>query len=608
MISQSTNEDSLADSLKSTVLGIFDETAGEVPVAVISFSKTQLLQRLKNWSLSKCPHSIFTLEELGYLDFPRTRSGKIQKNLLADAIVHRKMPEASVVTLAISGLGDLMLNLWKSLIGYDVDITDPIDSFADSITILTFCDKLVRQGKHLYFEDFHPGDSTKSIEELLVRRISSCQTNQVSKLTYPHDLMASVSAALMVQGLRVADVEMLTPVKYLFKYFVDGLRPQSYHHREAFRISSRTVEQVRTAMEKLIRAHATLRAFAVKLPDGSYTHAVIKSSHPLYAKLIKVRHVLGATEALAVVEDCSAWRFPSSQMFEFMIIEDSHCNIVVTFTFNHSIFDAISVIKWYRDMEQLLIRPSSSLAKTTPFQLFAELLEATATTSDAAKSLDFHISRLRGIASLKPALWPIQKAPGWMVAYDADANCFAEREKSRRNIGSSTETVPRRMALIQSKFFQTLKLVHNLTPAIVMLASVCLLNVFKTCQDHAILSVVDSGRKWPFLSQGLEDFLPALSTIDGPTIQWLLNIIIILKSETVLQFLIRMREEQSEISNHVHAPWNEILGRLDHESAVAESALMRQTFNWDITVGLRKSAEVSSSLMTLAGRWDWPDS
>jgi hypothetical protein len=78
--------------------------------------------------------------------------------------------------------------------------------------------------------------------------------------------------------------------------------------------------------------------------------------------------------------------------------------------------------------------------------------------------------------------------------------------------------------------------------------------------------------------------LPPAMGIDGPILEWPLDMIHILPSERVGVLLQRMKKDQVEVSKHIHAPWFKILDRLGDEGPIISDAAKRQCFSWDISL------------------------
>ena len=95
--------------------------------------------------------------------------------------------------------------------------------------------------------------------------------------------------------------------------------------------------------------------------------------------------------------------------------------------------------------------------------------------------------------------------------------------------------------------------------------------------------------------------------------EWSVEMVEVLKKgETVGGLLGRMKGEQEMLERHCHVPWGEVLKGLGggEESAVAEDASFRQSFVWDVSIGLGLAGGLDPGRergLEVVGRYDWPD-
>lgn len=398
------------------------------------------------------------------------------------------------------------------------------------------------------------------------------------------------------------DVEDIVPIKDSFFAVADGPRPQSFRHRMAFRIDGKTPEAIRGALEKGISSRPLFRAFLVKLPNRTPIHVVIRPGKGLYDILITEKHGLDDTAIQEMIVDDSGKSFSRIQMVQ-AIIAHSRNSTTLILTYNHSVFDAMSMIPWIRDLDMLMADPDTALLALTPFKLFADMTYSHQESMPATLDVQYMVKRLSGISKQTNALWPPQRAPNWMIGTDQDSQHRAARMDARK-----TEPIryPRVVTKTKVPYMSTLK-VKNIQPVIVVKTAIALFNIQQTGQEYAIFNNIDAGRNWPFMPAWIP--LPPAMSIDGPTIEWTMNMFRILPDETVEHLLNRIREDQEALSLHAHAPLFRILDGLESEGPVVVDALLRQTFNWDISLQYLDGYKYSDDLTTLKliERVDWPD-
>jgi hypothetical protein len=124
---------------------------------------------------------------------------------------------------------------------------------------------------------------------------------------------------------------------------------------------------------------------------------------------------------------------------------------------------------------------------------------------------------------------------------------------------------------------QVLKLKHHIKPAIAVKTAIAIFNIQQTGENVAIFKCMEIG--WPFVLHSTKDGFPPAMSIDGPTLEWPPDVIHILPSEYVRVLLQRMKEDQVEVSKHIHAPWFKVLDRLGDEGPIVSNAAKRQCFS-----------------------------
>jgi hypothetical protein len=191
-----------------------------------------------------------------------------------------------------------------------------------------------------------------------------------------------------------------------------------------------------------------------------------------------------------------------------------------------------------------------------------------------------------------------------MIANDADSPDLPSRTIARN--GRERVRYPRVVTKTKVPQMATLK-EKGIQPVIVVKTAIAIFNVRQTGQDHALFNTIDTGRSWPFMPSWIP--LPPAMSIDGPTMEWTGNMIHILGTETVGELLERMTEDQEELSKHAHAPLFRVLDGLGKEGPFVLQGLLRQCFNWDISLQCLDYAKYGDDLTTLklVERVDWPD-
>lgn len=113
----------------------------------------------------------------------------------------------------------------------------------------------------------------------------------------------------------------------------------------------------------------------------------------------------------------------------------------------------------------------------------------------------------------------------------------------------------------------------HITGSVIFKAAMALVNVARTKHTHALFANLEAARSsmpfWPDTFRHINSTngtsladLDA-SDVSGPTMNGVINLIPVEKSEKVLAFLKRIQSEQTELTKHAHAPWRHIIKALN---------------------------------------------
>ena len=139
--------------LTAEIVALPDEIAGEIPIAVVKKKKGQQVDVFKVRELldkelgtSWVPEEIVDVESLGIDDYPRTTSGKVQKNKLREILV--KQRERQSTDPKGENMLDMLLRLWTKLLGLRPDTLtaeSSVHDWADSLILARFSAVLHRE-------------------------------------------------------------------------------------------------------------------------------------------------------------------------------------------------------------------------------------------------------------------------------------------------------------------------------------------------------------------------------------------------------------------------------------------------------------------------------
>ncbi|RDA95429.1 hypothetical protein CP533_5364, partial [Ophiocordyceps camponoti-saundersi (nom. inval.)] len=640
-------EAALAESpgVQAQVVAVPDNIAGQLAVAVVSLpegvSKAQLAEKARRLGPKYAVDAVYTLDELGLDKMPVTSLGKPRKGLLREAVMAFCSRDNSAPGL--EELNDALAGTWEKMTGSRPSSTDRFAGFADSIMLLRYCDGVLRRtGKRLYVQDLAMHDTVAKQARLLLdrearepaapdtdceSRISclsdSLNTTRTTAFPPQHEgcdseLRAAAKEMIKSRGLRDCEVEAILPIKHAFHRMVTGQRARSFFLRVVFRVDDADEAQVRRGVEKGLRIRPVFRTVACHSPGGAPFHAVIRSHQQLFDRQIRNHGVDGEEEAQELYSNDELTLNNEGFMFSADIITSRATGrLYLSLTYNHSVVDAIFLLEWHRDLGQLIgQRHDWTVDDRSRYGHWVDLFVRYQDSLPARACVSFHVGRLRGISRLGRMLWPPQRAPGWIISNDEGSHHAEARRRIREQVWQGTWTerasefrYPRRSRVVCLPALPEMRRACGIEPAVLAKCAVIIFNTLQTASPYAVFTSWETGRSWPFLPYWTQSLLPPPASIDGPTTEWALNVIEVMEGETIHDFFQRMTLEHEEASRYQHAPWDKIVRELREEGQAAVEASFRQSFVWDVSMGmpLTGSGDQAGAVLHPTARHDWAD-
>ena len=609
--------------------------------------------------------AVYTLGELGLEKFPTTSIGKVKKEVLRQVVAKlRKHSQCREVKPTTNGwhtpsesksLVDQLMDVWQQLTGTRPSKDDSIMYLADSITLLRYCENVLRAcGKRLYLQDFIDNDTVAKQAHILETRnqqqaqfeaaskgipstafsgrgvkrpaqeLSSGEHNTdltgLNERIFASDeplIWRSAEEAVSRFGLEHTDIEDVLPIRESLHRTVIGQRPQSFQNRMVFHVRDIGGQQIRHGLENALASRPLMRTMVFRVADKIPFHVILPAKQAVLELLIHDIEVATEDDAMEISRaDSPQGRFAPFMFQGHLIkIRDSE-QYYLTMTFNHSVTDVMSLTQWHRELDRLIIDPDTAIPGLTPYKIFSDLFHQYQDSEPAQKSVHFHVKRLRGISRFERALWPPQRAPGWMISNDEGSSDVKQRHEARGKVWEGqwesrvTEfQYPRCCRAVWLPGLARLKEKQGVHPSLLAKSAVVIFNVLQTGSSHALFNVWESGRSWPFVPDWMEKLLPPAMSIDGPTAEWILNMVEVVKDETVADFFQRMGSEQDQIRRYQHVPWGQVVQGLRDEGHVAVDASYRQSFVWDVSMGMSasRSQRIDFTALEPKARYGWPD-
>lgn len=410
------------------MIGIPDETAGEVPVAVVKMpTKAQISKAARDMGAMYSLDGVYTLEELELQAFPLTRTGKVRKDELKKAVLRKQQavpnmvfpppkpphklqslvatpPESPFETANEAVPGDSvdliaeLSSIVSDLVGAVPSPNADLRTMMDSVSMLRYADRVMRKlGQRLYLQDViknptlegqalllqshgknsqaHPESHISGTVPMLGIQGDSLATENDTRSIWKDDRLhpkarpaaqAETLEALQQLKLDVSDVEMIYPLKAGYHRFAFTERPQTYRHRTVFTVRGATAGKVRQAVEIGLNSRPLLRTILARHVDKSFRLVGIQATSmlPLIIKMVEVPNNTALNE---LTQDDSTGAFYPSLCTQVLIVtvrDSGKVSLVVTYS--HAIFDVLSIQPFHGDLDYLISMPEPSLSALVP--------------------------------------------------------------------------------------------------------------------------------------------------------------------------------------------------------------------------------------------------
>jgi aryl carrier-like protein len=618
----------LIDSIQVQVVGVHDDVAGEIPVAVIKLSNEManhqdVLWRLrevaaKELGLTEQPFAYLTLDDLGLTSFPYTLSGKIKKGKLSEIVqehLKNRTTHSSPITGNVSTADDLV-QLWATVSGVTASTIDPkasVFTFADSITMMRLSSSVKKQlHKDLSVDDItkHPsideqavlldGRQVRTSIEPLTARLGPPTTSEMAHCQ-ESDAKAADTKKVALDMLRKLslswsdDVEDVFPAPDTSYIYLNRQRPQTWNQRVIYLAPKVNVEALTRAWEAVLVHHSMFRTVAIpvkpELAGGSHLFVVLRPSPNFWNCSIVTGLEVETPEDLrgAFLNEWADTLSGPLVRVAFASIKNPESSAFILVG-NHAAYDNLSMDLLIEDLKTAL---EHKLTKNNilyapghvPFKRFADSYFTYRSSEEAMEAATFHANRLRGIGNAKDSLWPKPRAPGFFKGQDdgwthpdgtpGDAllRTPLDPPHDRHGLDGLTRTAP-------VNTLRAMKEQYGIMPHVILKVAVALFNMRQTGTYTAMFANVEAGRKWP--SSSTEEDLPNPLGIAGPMFQVVLNRITVQgQMEKVLDVLKRAQDEQALLTQHSQAPLFKIASSLpSSDKEVFFDALARQGYNW----------------------------
>lgn len=617
--------------LAAEVVGVPDEMAGEVPIAIITTREgaavaASYLKDATSRDLGPAfaPKMIIRLDELGLTGWPTTASGKVRKVELR-AIVREYVQERKNAAVDSSApTVESLMKIWELISGADtLTPKSIIQSFADSLMMMQLSGMVKRELRHdVTVEQFKLCETIQDQADL----VDACpeKVARIQEHTRPgppaledipymgndnemyQTTKASVASMLDHVGLKWNDVEDVMPLPGWDALFCHRSRPMSWNLRFSYHapVDSARLEK---AVKEVMSYHPTLRSLALVNEGAEPLLVSIRNSDGWQRASLTSGWEVETKEDLKtlllddLVLDCATQPGPLVRIHIASVRSDGTSGLV--FVGSHAVHDMSMTKLWLEDLTTVL-SGEGLLTQHVPFKDYANAYYRHRNGAAADKGVQFWTSKLQGISSVpESTLWPEQRAPEWFKGADDGWSrwCGRKAREGERTVCSSQKLRAqkgiRRMAKVQN--LARLKAEHDVPVFMLVKAAIALLNIQQTGGKEAIFGTINAARTWPFRedynASEREMWRGNPLDISGCTTEYVLDRIPVSKHRSVLDFMQRVTKDEEQNSAFAHTPFGRIVDRLrdplfgddvrtwaerDRDAESLLPLIRRQSFNW----------------------------
>ncbi|KAF9890794.1 hypothetical protein FE257_005364 [Aspergillus nanangensis] len=609
-------QDPRFDSLQPQIVGATDAIAGEVPIAVVKADiSNELAEHMRDivrssLGLSSVPTKIVPLSSLGLDDYPKTSLGKVQKLKLKLVFDRRQQTHSSGTNhqpACDMEIVHQVKEVWARVLGknaQDIDITSPLSRVADSITMLIARDCVQKEtDRSVSLPDWTTATTIQD-QVVLLQGSKPYSENQAIPSGISQSACLGAMDMIHVSGNETAfnttkivieeeigkhhltwdDVQSVTPCSDFLQTICRSRVINTWNIRTLIVTTNASTADLHKALKLTLEHNPLMLSFMIVDPRLQNSELGLYIS--IHSGKFSDQCVLdyGTVETLEDAQSINMdYPFPDHTLlpgptFRALVVFVRETNSAAVITNN-----AIYLRRINEDIDRALQR--QPLHPRVPFNAWADSYHTLRSSPGAETSINFHVEYLRDVNQHIHALWP-HPTPQLTVS----------PERSDQN---------GHMIRFAAPSFVYLREKHPLITAPIILKAALALQVLShTNHTHAVFLNLEANRStFPFIPQSLAGYTPfsGAADVSGPTFSGVLNLISLHPSETVLDYLFRVQQDQAKLTAHANVPWYEVFRRLGLPAnevipRVAESLI----FNWMPGLGAAVAGENPFQEMTVA--------
>ena len=602
----------------SQVIGVPDEVAGEVPVAVIKVVNNGIIPKsllyehvIKELGVAFALERIMYLKELGLNDFPTTATGKVRKvdvkHLVTEHMRHESK-SSSCMTVHEPTVAALT-RIWAHFSGVPEDRISPsnsLEGMVDSVTVMRFRSQVKKElGKTLSLEELNQNptvlrqaDILDRHQEVVLRGTEAMLESMREGVPALSDVVHACGNQVTFDGIRRdaerelhsinlswdADVQEVLPIYDFLQYW--RASTESIIFRIAFACAQATKAQLRSSIETALTKHGMLRTMLVDSTLAGPSWVIIRPSSRWFDRQIKDGGIISRPEDLLTTtisyqKGQSVRRSKPVPLFYITLyhIEATQSAGFVVYG-DHSTYDARSVLSLFiEDLGKTLQDPAAVLPSRPSYNLFANSYYNYRTSVPAQLNLEYYCSRFKGIAQRRGALWPQESFQSVHGSQEQTADQLLLQGDITPGLTGITKHI--KIDMSNNQYLKVAKIPHS----VAIKAAIAIYNTQQTGHPYAFFSNLQMCRSYPFLDPQIADRLPDPMDMPGATIEVSFDNLYLDPSEQVSSLLHRMHHLQKEDTARAQFPSLRLQEQLEKaDSEFLPEVLRRQAINYNPVV------------------------
>ncbi|KAL8915756.1 MAG: hypothetical protein Q9172_006690 [Xanthocarpia lactea] len=602
----------VADVHSSQVVGVPDEVAGEVPVAVIKMSKAGTIDKnslqeriVQELGVTFALERVMDLKELAIDDWPTTATGKIRKVDVRQLVLDHFDFETKKSTreVAREPTKAALTRLWARFAGVPENQLSPtmsLEGMVDSVTVMRFRSQVKKElGKTFSLEELNANPTIVKQAAILDRQqegvlrgndaeaepaqegppgLNDVVHARGNQATFD-DIRQAAEQKLHALGLSWdRDVEDILPIYDFLQVWRQVL---SIIFRIAFLSAKATTEQLPAALEATLPVHGMFRTILVENASVGQSWMVVRSSKRWFDLMIKDGGTLRTPEDLLSL-DLSCGEDRNSQPIPLFYITLCYIESTQSAGFvvygDHSTYDAHSVLSLFaEDLTRALANPGIPLPPRPKYNLFANSYYNYRTSVPAQLSLDYHVSRLHGLAEHRSGIWPVESFRSVNAAPERSADHLLLKGNITNGLNGITKHI--KIDMSNNRYLT----IHKIPQMIAIKAAIAIYNTQQTGHPYAFFSNLQMARAYPFLDRQIADRLPDVMDMPGATIEAPLDNLHLDPTQSLSSLLSTMHADQLAQTTRAQYPvgrLGESLPPVDAE-CLTQQIFGRQAFNYN---------------------------